>query len=156
VEGGRSRSEGGVTLIELLIAITVLGTILTVGMRAYVNFNEALTGRKAARLIAADVALTRFYAIQRRSNVALVADEATMTYMIRAADGTVLRRRYHDVTSALPLDLLDIQLSGDSLVFNARGLLAGAAAVEIEVGRNGRNRTIRATALGRAVVGTVD
>ncbi|MFQ5890057.1 MAG: GspH/FimT family pseudopilin [Gemmatimonadota bacterium] len=139
----------GFTLIELLIVLTIGAVILGVGTTSYREFTEATTASKAARLVAGDATLTRSYAIRRRANVSLVADEATRSYVIREAGGAVLSSRSFDASSELPLTALDVDTAGDSLTFNSRGLLVGAAQVEIDVTRYDRAFRVQLNALGR-------
>ncbi|MFQ5691397.1 MAG: Tfp pilus assembly protein FimT/FimU [Gemmatimonadota bacterium] len=146
----RTRSRG-FTVLELLIAVTILAVITSVGLEGYRQFREATAVEHAAKQIGADLWLTRSFAIQRRTNVSLVADEAARTYRIRDTTGVVLARRFFDRDSALPLDSLSINLAGDSVTFNARGLQVGNGA-QIEVARGGRARTLTMNAMGRSRV----
>lgn len=139
----------GFTLIELLIVLTIAAVVLGVGTNSYREFTEAQIAAKAARQVAGDVTLTRSYAIRRRSNVSLVADEATRSYVIRDAAGQVLLGRSYAAGSDLPLTSLDVATSGDSLTFNSRGLLVGLAAAEIDLARYERSATVETNALGR-------
>lgn len=139
----------GFTLIELLIAVIMATVLLAVVYGGYRQFNEAIVVKKAASLLGADVALTRSYAIQKRSNVSLVADESARNYAIRDTSGAILARRSFDRQSDLPLDGFDVKADGDSLTFNARGLMAGGGGVEIDVARGDRVRTLSVNALGR-------
>lgn len=158
--GGRTGRIGsgdasGFTIIELLIAIVMTGVLLALVYGGYRQFNEATVVKKAAGLLGADVALARSYAIQRRSNVSLVADETARGYAIRDTSGVVLAQRSFDRTSSLPLDRLDVKADGDSLTFNSRGLLASGAGIELDVGRGDRDRTVSVNALGRYQVSDV-
>lgn len=147
---GAGRAGGaGFTLIELLLAIITVAVLLGVAYGGYRQFNEAVVVKKAANIIGSDVALTRSLAIQRRSNVSLVADEPQRSYVIRDTAGAVLARRSFDRTAALPLDMLDVQADGDSVAFNSRGLMASGAGVVIELGRGERRRAVTVNALGR-------
>lgn len=143
------RNTAGVTVIELGMAIAVAGIMLAVSYAGYREFNEAITLRKAAGVVASDLSLTRSFAIQRRANVSLVANEAARSYVIRDADGTTLGNRIFDASSGLPLDFLTVHTLGDSVTFNSRGLLATAGAVEVDVGRQNRTQRIFMNALGR-------
>lgn len=143
------RQAVGFTLIELLIAIVMTGVLLALVYGGYREFNEAMVVKKAGGVLGADVALTRSYAIQRRSNVSLVANEASRNYMIRDTSGAILARRSFDNQAALPLQRFDVKTLGDSLTFNSRGLLTAGALIEIDLGRGDRDRTISVNALGR-------
>lgn len=123
--------------------------MLSLSYSAYRQFNEALVVKKAATVLASDLALTRSYAIQRRSNVAFVAAEADLAYVIRDTSGSVLGRRSFDAESGLPLDYLDVKTEGDTVTFNSRGLLISGGTAEVEVGRAARRRSVHVNALGR-------
>lgn len=123
--------------------------MLSLSYSAYRQFNEALVVKKAATVLASDLALTRSYAIQRRSNIAFVATEADLAYVIRDTSGTVLGRRSFDAESGLPLDYLDVKTDGDTVTFNSRGLLISGGTAEVEVGRAARRRSVHVNALGR-------
>lgn len=123
--------------------------MLSLSYSAYRQFNEALVVKKAATVLASDLALTRSYAIQRRSNVAFVAAEADLAYVIRDTSGSVLGRRSFDAESGLPLDYLDVKTDGDTVTFNSRGLLISGGTAEVEVGRAARRRSVHVNALGR-------
>jgi len=141
--------HGGFTLMELLIAMSIATTVSFVGIVAFKQWGEAGTVEKAARVVAADVALTRQYAIQRRETVSLAADETNRSYQIRSASGVVLLRRDFDAANDLPLTQLDIRLPGDSIAFNSRGLVANAGLAQVDVGRTGRTQRVSFNALGR-------
>lgn len=154
--GGRAGpgAAAGFTILELLIAIVMAGVLLALVYGGYRQFNEAIVVKKAAGVVAADVTLTRSFAIQRRANVSLVANETQRSYTIRDTTGTRLAVRSFDRSSDLPLDRLDVETGGDSLTFNSRGLLVTGAGVEIEMGRGDRDRTVSVSALGRSRIST--
>lgn len=157
VDGGERARRGrpaGFTILELLIAIIMTGVLLALVYGGYRQFNEAMVVKKAAGVLAADVALTRNYAIQRRANVSLVANETQRTYVIRDTSGARLSVRSFERTSDLPLDRFDVKTAGDSLTFNSRGLLVSGVGVEIEIGRGERQRTVSVNALGRSRIST--
>lgn len=141
----------GFTMVELLIAITLLGIVLGIGFAGMRGFNESTVVDRAATAIASDVTLTRSYAIQRRSTVSLVADEANRSYAIRDGADTLEIRSYAADTD-LPLTRLDVQTGGDELSFNARGLLVGTGNATILVERLDSSQKIEVTALGRTRV----
>lgn len=144
-------TTAGFTLIELMIVIVMLGIMLAIGLQGFRQYNESTTVDRAVNSIMADVTLTRSYAVQRRRNVSLVADEADRTYAIRdESSGDTLVVRSFSATSDLPLTLLDVQTGDDEVTFNSRGLLAGGlSGVDIDVGRLDRERRIQINAMGR-------
>lgn len=141
-------NQRGFTLVEVLIALTIVSIVTLMTTTAFRSFRQRTILNRAARAVAADAALTRTYAIRGRTNVSMVVDEANQRYQIRDAAGAVLKTRQFDGESDLPLDSLDLRLSGDSLTFNARGMLMTAFA-QIDVGTIAGSRTVQVNGLGR-------
>jgi len=146
----RPAKIAGFTILELMIAMAIGTTLTLFGIVAMKQWSEAGTVEKAARVVAADVALTRQYAIQRRESVSLVADEANQSYQVRSTGGVVLLRREFDAANDIPLSQLDVRLPGDSIAFNSRGLVSNAGAAQVDVGRQGRTQRVSFNALGRS------
>lgn len=144
--------SGGFTLLEVLIVLTLFGIVAALGAQGWRQFNTSATVDRAARSIAGDVALTRSFAVQRRSTIALAADEAARTYAIRdegmSPPDTLLVRHYSADTD-LPLTVLDVKTAGDSFAFNSRGLLVGGGTVDIDVSRLDTDKQITVNAMGR-------
>lgn len=143
----------GFTLVELVLSLIVVGIITGVSARAYREYSRATAVRQAAALVAHDVARARGLAVQRREPVSLVADEANRSYVIRNADGQQFAARDFGSDSDLPLTLLDLEPS-DAITFSARGILVGASAATVELGRLGRTRRVDVSALGRTRIVT--
>lgn len=148
------RYQSGFSLVELLIVLVLGGILLGLGVQGFKIFNRTASVKGAAQSVLSDVTLLRSYAIQRRTNVSLVANEAGRSYVIReAGTGTVLARRSYDASSELPLTTLDVQTTGDSITFNSRGLMVPATSTDtISVGRLGDSRLVVVNALGRGRV----
>jgi prepilin-type N-terminal cleavage/methylation domain-containing protein len=146
---GDRTSERGFTLVEMLIVVTILSLVSLIANTSFRNFRERATLNRAARVIAADMALTRSYAIRERQNVSLVADEASRTYAIRTADGDTLAVRSLDSSTDLAIDSLNVLATGDSITFNSRGMLLTAVA-QVDVGRASGNRRVQVNGIGRA------
>jgi len=144
----RRSNQGGFTLVELLITITIMSVVGLMANTSFRNFRQRTILNRAAQVVAADAAMTRTYAIRERTNVSLVADEGARTYQIRDASGNVLKTRWFDADSDLRLDALDVLNSGDSLTFNARGMLTSAFAV-IDVGSTAGSKRVIVNGLGR-------
>jgi prepilin-type N-terminal cleavage/methylation domain-containing protein len=144
----RRNNQSGFTLVEVLISLTIVSILVLMSNTAFRNFRQRTILNRAARVVAADAALTRTYAIRGRANVSMVADEANQRYEIRDGSGKVLKTRQFDGDSDLPLDSLNVRLTGDSLTFNARGMLVTAFAL-IDVGTISGSRTVQVNGLGR-------
>jgi prepilin-type N-terminal cleavage/methylation domain-containing protein len=144
----RRGNQRGFTLVELLIGITIMSVVGLIANTSFRTFRQRTILNRAAQVVAADAALTRTYAIRQRANISLVADESTQSYQIRDTSGAVLRTRQFDVDSDLPLDSLNIVNAGDSLTFNARGMLVSAFGV-IDIGSNAGSKRVIVNGLGR-------
>jgi len=144
----RRGNQRGFTLVELLIGITIMSVVGLMANSSFRNFRQRTILNRAAQVVAGDAAMTRTYAIRGRANVSMVADESNQSYQIRDASGNVLKTRWFDGDSDLRLDSLNIRNAGDSLTFNARGMLVSAFAV-IDVGSNSGSKTVVVNGLGR-------
>lgn len=147
----RWEDERGFTVVELGIAISAFAVIAAVSLGTFRQFAEATSARKAAVQIAADVGLTRSFAIQRRADVSMVVDESNLTYVIRDGSGQVLMRRDFGTGSEISLSVLEISTTGDSLTFNSRGLLSQGT-VRFDVGRRDHTQQLDVNALGRTAI----
>jgi prepilin-type N-terminal cleavage/methylation domain-containing protein len=144
----RKGNQRGFTLVELLITITIMSVVGLIANTSFRSFRQRTILNRAAQVVAADAAMTRTYAIRERANVSLVADESARSYQIRDASGNVLKTRWFDADSDLRLDALDVVNTGDSLTFNARGMLVSAFAV-IDVGSSAGSKRVIVNGLGR-------
>lgn len=140
---------GGFTLIEMLIAVSILSLVLVIGSGSFQLVRERSITTRAAETVGADLALTRSLAIRTRSNVSLAADEGAIAYEIRDTTGHVFQNRQFTPDADLPLARLDVQFPGDSLTFNSRGLLVGAGGGQIDVYGRTRSRRVVFNALAR-------
>lgn len=141
-------NQAGFTLVELLIVLSIVSLSMLIANSSYISFRESSALNRAARVVAADVALARSYAIRNRTAVALVADESARSYVIRDGAGNVYLSRVFDPASEMGLASLDVSLPGDSIAFNSRGMLTLGAAT-IDVGRSGDSRRVTLNAIGR-------
>jgi len=145
------RDERGFTIVELGIALSALAVIAAVSIGAFRQYAEATSARKAAVQIAADIGLTRSFAIQRREPVSLVLDETALTYVVRDTAGTVLMRRDFSGVAEYGLSTVIINTTGDSLTFNSRGLMSQGTA-RFNVTRRDHAQQVDVNALGRTTL----
>ncbi|MFW6088439.1 MAG: GspH/FimT family pseudopilin [Gemmatimonadota bacterium] len=110
----------GFTLIELLIALSTLGTLLTMSWTGLRTFREASALRAAARQVVAELSLARRMAVNRRETIRFAA--AGEDLALTAEDGGVLIRLVLAGPDALPVDSLRVRPA--TLRFNPRGQAA--------------------------------
>lgn len=148
---GPFRDSAGLTLPELLIAIAIVATMLAMSFGSYAQYREAVAASQAVRTIRADVVRARSLAIRTRSPVSLVADEAALRYEIRDTLGTLFHWREFGGGAEIQLTAMDVATAGDSLTFDARGILL-TGNPRVDATRRGRTRSVTFNALGRGQI----
>lgn len=139
-------SQSGFTLVELLIVLSIVSLSMLIANSSYTTFRESSALNRAARVVAADVALARSYAIRNRTPVALVADESDRSYVIRDQAGTVYLNRVFDASSDMSLSTLEVFSPGDSIGFSSRGIMVfGSGRIDLTRASQGRRVNINAT-----------
>lgn len=138
----------GFTLPEMLIALTVVGTLSAMGWTGVRSLREAAALRAAARQVVAELSLARRLAVNRRETVRFEAagDDLALT----AEDERVLVRLALTGPDALPVDSLRVRPA--TLRFNARGQ---AAPGSVYLYRGRRSIRIVCNFLGRLRIETV-
>lgn len=116
----RRRTRDGFTILELLIVMTLVAITLAITQQIYDGYQERTATRRAARLFGLDLSLARSAAVQGRRNAVIRFDEAARTYEVRS--NRLLTRRGFDAGSDIPLESIDLEMPGDSVVFDARGM----------------------------------
>jgi len=145
-----SRSRGGFTMAELLTVLLLIGVMVGMAGTQYAAYLEKTMPDRASRLVGSYVSMTRSLALQRRDLVTLAVDPGSKTIMIRTETDT-LRTMDFGPDSELPLTVLETNLGGDSLTFNARGVcsVCGVADKGITVSGPRTSYFITFNALGR-------
>jgi len=88
---------------------------------AFSSYNAATAARRAAEVFAHDLSVGRSYAVRTRSVVKVVFTESTPSYRIESLLGDTLVERFFTGDSDFKLDTVDLQVTGDSIYFDARG-----------------------------------
>jgi prepilin-type N-terminal cleavage/methylation domain-containing protein len=145
-----SRSRGGFTMAELLTVLLLIGVMVGMAGTQYSSYLEKTLPDRASRLVGSYVSSTRSLAIQRRDLVTLAVDPGSKTIMIRTETDT-LRTMDFGPDSELELTVLDTNLLGDSITFNARGIcsVCGVSGKGITVSGPRTSYLITFNALGR-------
>jgi len=143
-----TRSAAGATLAELLIALTIMGTLAAVSASGLRNFREASSMRAAAWSVRNHMALARSLAIARREKIRLRMDSAGDLVLL-SASGERLAAATVGLEGDLSLDSLRVRPA--TLRFNSRGQ---AAPGSIYLYRGDRTVRIVSNFLGRLRVET--
>jgi len=138
----------GFTLPELLIALTLLSTLLATGWSGFRQLREAAALRAAARQVVAQLTLARRLAVDRRETVRFRAGGVEVA--LSAPDGRILERIALRGPDRLPVD--SIRVRPATLRFNPRGQ---AAPGSVYLYRGRRSIRIVCNFLGRLRVGDV-
>lgn len=138
-----SATRTGTTLLELLVALAVLGIVAATAMRAGAAMGDAARVRSAADELRAALSTARTLAVARADRAAVRLDTAAAAVSVHLQGDTALRR---------PLGALyGVRLSAtrDSTAYGADGLGWGAANVRLIVRRHAAAETITVSRLGR-------
>ena len=114
------RSRDGFTILELLVVMALVAITLAITQQVYDRYQERTATRRAAKLFGLDLSLARSAAVQGRRRAVIRFDEAGRSYEVRS--NRLLLRRSFGPGSDAPLESIDLELPGDSVAFNARGM----------------------------------
>ena len=113
----------GFTLLELVIVITISAVLITIGTLAFSGYFQRNSARRAAQIFAQDLVAARSYAIRSQEPVVIRFYESTLWYEVEAqsTSAEITRRRF-GTTGEIELSGAELDMSGDSLVFDVRGM----------------------------------
>ena len=119
----------GFTLIEILVSLILYTISLALAVNVFSGYQSRTAAQRAAQVFAMDLSLARASAVRGREVVIVDFDEVAKSYLIRRESGDTLVERKFAQGDDIPLDSLNLQFSGDSVVFDARGVgdLSGSA-----------------------------
>ena len=119
----------GFTVVELLVTLILFTIAMALGSSVFSGYQSRTAAQRAAQVFAMDLSLARTSAVRGREVVIVDFDEAGGSYVIRLESGDTILRREFGRGDDIPLDSLNLQLTGDSLAFDSRGVgdLSGSA-----------------------------
>ena len=119
----------GFTVVEMLVTLILFTITLALASSMFSGYQARTAAQRAAQVFAMDLSVARAAAVRGRVVVVVDFDEAEGTYVVREESGDTIIRREFGRGDEIPLDSLNLQMTGDSVVFDARGVgdLSGSA-----------------------------
>lgn len=115
-------SARGFTLLEVLFVVMIAVITLGVASQVYADYTERTATRNVARIFSRDLTLARMNAVQTRESVIIRFDEPARNYVVVRASGQEVTTRSYGADADVTLSEIDLEMPGDSVVFNGRGV----------------------------------
>lgn len=113
----------GFTLIELVVVLAIMAIGLGFAGVAFSGYFERVSAERAAQVFAQDLTLARSWAVRSREPVVIRFYEASLWYEVEAQrSATEVARRRFGANADIDLTGVQIDMPGDSVVFDARGI----------------------------------
>ncbi len=109
-------------MVEMLVTLILFTISLALATAVFSGYPARTAAQRAAQVFAMDLSVARTSAVRGRAPVIVYFDEAGVTYLIREESGDTIIRRKFGREDDIPLDSLNLQMTGDSVVFDARGV----------------------------------
>jgi prepilin-type N-terminal cleavage/methylation domain-containing protein len=113
----------GFTLIEMLVVLSITAIGLTFATVAFNGYFMRVSAERAAQVFAQDLTLARNWAVRSREPVVIRFFEGSLWYQVVAqSTSTEVTRRRFGANADIDLSDVDLDMAGDSLLFNSRGI----------------------------------
>jgi Tfp pilus assembly protein FimT len=116
----------GFMLIELTVVVTIGAIVVTLGGLAFSGcFQRNSARRAAAQVFAQDLVSARSFAVRSQEPVVIRFYESSLWYEVESQTTTteIARRRFTGTNADIALSAVTLDMTGDSLVFNTRGIV---------------------------------
>lgn len=125
--------RAGFTLLEILFVLMIVVVTMAVASHTYASYLERTVSERAAKIFARDLSLARTSAIQERESVVVRFTTSERRYAVETEGGRRIVSRTYDDDAEAVLSEMGIDLPGDSVVFDGRGI-ADLSGVDGSVG----------------------
>jgi prepilin-type N-terminal cleavage/methylation domain-containing protein len=115
-------SPQGFTLLELTIVLVIAALTMAVAASVFSSYQARTSARRAAQVFQRDLTLARSSAMRARDAVTVLFDEDSLLYSVASQGGRTYMTRHFGPTWDLNLTEIDLDIPGDSVVFNSRGV----------------------------------
>jgi type IV fimbrial biogenesis protein FimT len=139
----RSSRRPAFTLLELVVALTIAGILLALGLPRFASARDARSVRGAMDVLSTGFSLARQTALARRTPVAVVFDTAAGVVRVRSAAGGIRR------SDLLATFGVTVATNRDSAVYDPRGFGYGLSNLSVIVRRGKFVDTLTMSRLGR-------
>lgn len=137
-------SRPGYTLVELLVALAVVGTLLGIATPRLSTLHDRAVVRSATVELAALLSSTRKAAMLRSSTAALIIDQSRATATVVVGGDTIVSRALAEHSRRL-----EISATRDTIRYGPSGRGYGASNATIAVQRGRFADTVWVSRLGR-------
>jgi prepilin-type N-terminal cleavage/methylation domain-containing protein len=120
----RSARRGGFTLLEIAVVLSLSALVMTYAGLTFSGYFQRNSARRAAQLFAQDLTAARSYAVRSREAVVIRFFESNLWYEVetKGTATAVARRRFEGPGADIDLSAITLDMAGDTLLFNTRGI----------------------------------
>jgi type IV fimbrial biogenesis protein FimT len=133
------RGTAGFTLIEMLVSLTIAGSLIAIAIPKFSQLLPGIRLSSAARQVATDLQLARMRAIAQHVNQTVTFDTSTATYTFGASDTRNLSQLYPGTTIT--------SVSAGNPTFTTTG--TAAAQTTITLSNRGVTKQVQVATIGR-------
>jgi len=108
-------------MVEVVIVLLLVAIMLALAAGTFNGYMERTAPKRAAEIFVQDLNVTRNAALRSRGVAVLDFDEDGLNYVVRMESGDTLLLRSFGRDAGIHLSSLDLEVSGDTLVFDGRG-----------------------------------
>jgi len=108
-------------MVEMLIVLLLVAIMLGMAAETFNGYMGRTAAKRAAEIFVQDLNVTKNAALRSRRMAVLDFDENGLNYVVRVESGDTLLRRSYGRGAEISLSSLDLEMPGDTLVFNGRG-----------------------------------
>lgn len=143
----------GFSLIEVVVVVAVATIILGISTFYSASWMGRSAAKAAAQVFSRDLAQARAFAIRSQEPVRIRFWEDSLVYRVESEGGRELVRRVFSADGDIRLSGVDLEVQGDSIHFDARGLVAlsGLGSAAFSAGSTSYAVTFNATGASRVV-----
>jgi Tfp pilus assembly protein FimT len=150
---GIGRSQGGYSLVELVVIVGVIGIIMAASAPFFLSYLRTSALRGGAEEMASVLNRARQIAIKDNTSMCVTNDGSRVRFQIATCAGTVWTGPGTDATGFVTLANNITVASAQNVVFTYMGTASTPATYTVTNPRNGRTMTVAVTAAGRVSIG---